>query len=115
MSEITGNISLKKKDSVNIAEELGNNNLGKIYLPNGKELEIKKEFEDYYRLGRSNYGYSDFHIYNCNGVLVLEITYTMKPGDPPYMKETIVGNFVLLSRKGIKIEDCNKKEEKKNE
>jgi len=101
MGEITGNISLKTKANVDIINEAGGNTVGKVYLPSGKELEI--------------FSPAEMHIYNCNGVLVLEITHLYQYGATTKARERMIGNFVLLTYRDIKIEDCDKKEEKKNE
>ena len=94
MSEITGNISLKTKTNVNIYNEIGGNIIGKVYLPNGKELEI--------------FDPATISVYNCNGILILEITHLWHYGGPPEMRERMIGNFVLLTWKDVKIEDCEK-------
>jgi len=93
--EIKGNIVLNMYKNVNIMLEAGVN---KVYLPNGKELEIPDPVE--------------LHLYNCNGVLVLKITHFYKGTVMTKAREWVIGNFVLLTYRDIKIEDCEKSDKK---
>ena len=89
--------------------------VGKVYLPNGKEITISS----------TPLSDSIVKVINCNGITVLKITfmnYKLKSyiynqfeyiGSEDYY---IIGNFVLITKQKIEIENCEKKEsELKNE
>jgi len=89
--------------------------VGKVYLPNGKEITIIS----------SPLSDSIIRVKNCNGITVLKITfmnYKLKSyiyrefeyiGSEDYY---IIGNFALITKQKIEIENCDKKEsEAKNE